>query len=109
MITDKGLKGNGICLKNRPDIQIHLNKHSIIIEIDEEQHKWYNPICDEARINNIQEALNRTIKTAFKTIPKNQEQNQNNILVKLKDTLALSLDNYTDDPIRIIKLFYDNV
>ncbi len=134
MITDKALIGDGLCLKNRPDVLIHLNKHSIIIEIDEEQHKWYNPICDEARINNIQEALNRPIiiirfnpdaytengkkikscfnidkKTGMRTIPKNQEQNWNNRLAKLKDTLTLSLENYTDEPIRIIKLFYDNV
>ena len=61
LITDKCLIGDGLCLRTRPDILIHLNKHSIIIEIDENQHKWYNPICDEARINNIQDALNRPI------------------------------------------------
>jgi len=133
MITDKALIGDGLCLRSKPDILIHLNKHSIIVEIDEEQHKSYNLICDEARINNIQEALNRPIiiirfnpdayiekgkkikscfnidkKTGMRTIPKNQEQNWNNRLTKLKDTLALSLDNYTDDPIKIVKLFYDN-
>jgi hypothetical protein len=134
MITDKALIGDGLCLKNRPDVLIHLNKHSIIIEIDEDQHKWYNPICDEARINRIQEALNRSIiiirfnpdaytekgkkikscfkndeKTGLKTIPKNQEQNWNNRLAKLKETLAFSLEDYCDEPIRIIKLFYDNI
>ena len=134
MITDKALIGDGLCLKNRPDVLIHLNKHSIIVEIDEEQHKWYNPICDKARINNIQEALDRPIiiirfnpdgytengkkikscfnidkKTGMRTIPKIQEQNWFNRLAKLKDTLTFSLDNYKDDPIRIFKLFYDNV
>jgi len=134
MITDKALIGDGICLKNRPDVLIHLNNHSIIIEVDEEQHKGYNPNCDEARINNIQEALNRPIiiirfnpdsyiengkkikscfnidkKTGMRTIPKNQEQYWNNRLAKLKETLAFSLEDYTDEPIRIIKLFYDDV
>ena len=136
MITDKALIGDGLCLKNRPDVLINLNKHSIIIEIDEEQHKYnnYKPLCEEARINNIQEALDRPIiiirfnpdgytengkkvkscfnidkKTGMRVIPKNQEQNWVNRLAKLKDTLAFSLDNYKDDPIRIIKLFYDNV
>jgi hypothetical protein len=134
MITDKALIGDGICLKNRPDVLIHLNNHSVIIEIDEDQHKWYNLICDEARINNIQEALNRPIitirfnpdayiengkkikscfkddeKTGLKTIPKNQEQNWNNRLAKLKETLTSSIENYTDEPIRFIKLFYDNI
>ena len=134
MITDKALIGDGLCLKNRPDVLIHLNKHSIIIEIDEEQHKLYKTNCEEARINNIQEALDRPIiiirfnpdgyiengkkikpcfkndvKTGMRTIPKNQEQNWFNRLVKLKDTLAFSLEDYCDDPIRIIKLFYNNV
>ena len=134
MITDKALIGDGLCLKNRPDVLIHLNNHSIIIEIDEDQHKYYNPICDEARINNIQEALNRPIiiirfnpddytengkkikscfkndeKTGLKTIPKNQEQNWNKRLAKLKETLAFSLEDCCDEPIKIIKLFYDNV
>ena len=132
LITDKALIGDGICLKNRPDVLIHLNNHSIIIEIDEDQHKFYNPICDEARINNIQEALNRPIviirfnpddytengrkikscfkndeKTGFKVIPKNQQQNWDNRLAKLKQTIINELDNNTDEPIRIIKLFYD--
>ena len=134
MITDKQLIGDGICLKNRPDVLIHLNKHSIIIEIDEDQHKNsnYNPICDEARINNIQEALNRPIiiirfnpddytengrkikscfkndeKTGFKVIPKNQQQNWDNRLAKLKQTIINEISNYTDEPVKIIKLFYD--
>ena len=132
MITDKALIGDGICIRSKPDILIHLNKHSIIIEIDEEQHKWYNPICDEARINNIQEALNRPIiiirfnpddytengrkikscfkndeKTGFKVIPKNQQQNWDNRLAKLKETIINEINNYTDEPVKIIKLFYD--
>ena len=134
MITDKALIGDGICLKNRPDVLIHLNNHSVIIEIDEEQHKWYEKSCDEARINNIQEALNRPIifirfnpdayidngkkikscfkndeKTGLKTIPKNKLDDWNNRLIKLKETLASSIYDYTDEPIRMIKLFYDNI
>ena len=135
LITDKALIGDGLCLNNRPDILIHLNKHSIIIEIDEDQHKYsnYNPYCDEARINNIQEALNRPIiiirfnpdayvengnkkikscfkndkKTGLKTIPKNQEQNWNDRLTKLKETITSFLEDYNDEPIRLVKLFYD--
>ena len=133
LITDKALIGDGLCLKDRPDVLIHLNKHSIIVEIDEYQHKYYNLICDEARINRIQEALNRPIviirfnpdayiengkkikscfkddkKTGLKTIPKNQEQNWNNRLAKLKETTLSFLEDYNDEPIRIVKLFYDN-
>ena len=91
-----------------------------------------NPICDEARINNIQEALNRPIiiirfnpdaytenrkkikscfkddeKTGLKTIPKNQEQNWNNRLSVLNDTINDNLEYINDEPIKLIKLFYD--
>ena len=132
MITDKCLIGDGLCLKSRPDILIHLNNHSIIIEIDENQHKFYNPICDEARINNIQEALNRPIiiirfnpdaytengkkikscfkddvNTGLKTIPKNKLDDWNNRLAVLKNTINDNLEYLNDEPIKIIKLFYD--
>jgi len=132
MITDKCLIGDGLCLRTRPDILIHLNKHSIIIEIDENQHKFYNPICDEARINNIQEALNRPIiiirfnpddytdkgkkikscfkddeKTGLKTIPKNKLDDWNNRLSVLKNIINDNLEYLNDEPIKIIKLFYD--
>jgi hypothetical protein len=132
MITDKCLIGDGLCLRTRPDILIHLNKHSIIIEIDENQHKFYNPICDEARINNIQEALNRPIiiirfnpdaytdkginikscfkdneKTGMKTIPKNKLDDWNNRLAVLKNTINDNLEYLNDEPIKLIKLFYD--
>ena len=134
MITDKALIGDGLCIRDRPDVLIHLNNHSVIIEIDEDQHKGYNPICEEARVHNIQEALNRPIiiirfnpdayiendkkikscfkdeeKTGMKTIPKNKLDDWNNRLAKLKETLAFSLEDYSNDPIRIIKLFFDNV
>jgi hypothetical protein len=132
MITDKCLIGDGLCLRTRPDILIHLNKHSIIIEIDENQHKFYNPICDEARINNIQEALNRPIiiirfnpdaytdkgkrikscfkddvNTGLKTIPKNKLDDWNNRLSVLKNIINDNLEYLNDEPIKIIKLFYD--
>jgi hypothetical protein len=132
MITDKCLIGDGLCLKSRPDILIHLNNHSIIIEIDENQHKFYNPICDEARINNIQEALNRPIiiirfnpdaytdkgkiikscfkddvNTGLKTIPKNKLDDWNNRLAVLKNIINDNLEYLNDEPIKIIKLFYD--
>ena len=134
MITDKALIGDGLCLRSKPDVLIHLNKHSIIVEIDEDQHKYsnYNPYCDEARINNIQEALNRPIiiirfnpddytdkgkkikscfkddeKTGLKTIPKNKLDDWNNRLSVLKNIINDNLEYLNDEPIKIIKLFYD--
>ena len=44
---------NGGCSKRRPDIFIGLSTHSIIIEIDEEQHKKYDDLCEKVRINEL--------------------------------------------------------
>ncbi len=41
----------------RPDIILKLDKHIIIIEIDENQHKNYNEKCEQNRINDLYENL----------------------------------------------------
>jgi hypothetical protein len=40
-------------IRNRPDIFISRNRYIIIIENDEKQHKRYDPLCEESRINNL--------------------------------------------------------
>ena len=134
-IFDEHIKGDGLCINKRPDILLNLNKHSIIIEIDENQHKGYNIDCDISRTNKIQEALNRPIiiirfnpddyinennkkitspfiinkKLGLTTIPKNKEEEWNNRLLKLKETIIENLEYKSDEPIKIIKLFYDYI
>ena len=44
---------NGGCSKRRPDIFIDMLTHCVIIEIDEEQHKNYDIICEIARLNEL--------------------------------------------------------
>jgi len=132
-IFDEPIKGYGLCFNIRPDVLIHLNNHSLIIEVDENQHKFYNSVCDYSRIHKIQESLNRPIiiirfnpddyvndnnkkikscfvidkKMGLTTIPKNKEEEWNDRLIKLKDTINDNLKYKYDDPIKIIKLFYD--
>jgi hypothetical protein len=62
-ICDNSLIGENMCLKYRPDVLLHLNNHSIIIECDEKQHRHYkdNNTCENSREHQIQEALNRPI------------------------------------------------
>ena len=123
-----------MCINKRPDILLNLNKHSIIIEIDENQHKGYDVGCDNARTFIMQEALNRpTIfirfnpddyvyennkkvlspfkidkKLGLTTIPKENENEWNNRLLLLKEIIKNNLEYKSEEPIRIIKLFYDN-
>lgn len=132
-IFDMFISGDGLCFNVRPDALLHLNNHSLIIEIDENQHKFYDVSCDEARTHKIQEALDRPIiiirfnpdeyidnnkqkiKSCFKVdkklgltiIPKNEEENWNDRLKTLKKTILENLIKISENPIKIIKLYYD--
>jgi hypothetical protein len=135
-INDKPLEGDGMCLKKRPDSILHLNNHSIIIECDENQHRFYyknEKSCEEAREHQIQEALNRPVvfirfnpdsyidennkkipscfnvnkKLGFNTIPKKMEEPWKNRLTVLKNTILQSINIPPTEPITKILLFYD--
>ena len=41
------------CSKKRPDVYFELNKHCVIVEIDENQHNNYKDSCECARVNEI--------------------------------------------------------
>ena len=133
LIIDKGLIGEKLCINNRPDILINLNKHSIIIECDEDQHKYYEKDCDLSREHKMHEALDRNVifirfnPDSYKdhnkkkvmgcftmdkvlgltTIRKNQIERWNNRLSVLKKVILQSMDKTTDTPIEKIYLYYD--
>jgi hypothetical protein len=47
MIFDKTI--NGGCSLKRPDVMIDMYTHTILVEIDEDQHKSYDQLCDNKR------------------------------------------------------------
>jgi len=134
-ICDNSLIGENMCLKYRPDVLLHLNNHSIIIECDEKQHRHYkdNNTCENSREHQIQEALNRPVvfirfnpdeyldlnnkkvlscfnvdkKLGFNTIPKNQESRWITRLETLKNTVLKSVEKPPINPIEKIYLYYD--
>jgi len=136
VIYDQYLIGDIGCIKSRPDILIHLNKHSIIIECDENQHSYYKDTCKELiRIPKMQQELNRNLivirfnpdayiaknkkkitscfaidpKIGMNVIRPNQLKNWNNRLETLKDCLNDAINNEPNDPITEIKLFFDSI
>jgi len=136
IIYDQYLIGDIGCIKSRPDILIHLNNHSIIVEIDEKQHSYYKDSCKElTRIPKMQQELNRNlivirfnpdcyidknkkkIKSCFaidqrigmNVIRLNQLTNWNNRLETLKNCLNDAINNEPNDPITEIKLFFDSI
>ncbi len=123
---------DGGCSKNRPDIFIDCLTHSVIIEIDENQHKnkSYNNECEIRRINNLFTDLadrpvifirfnpdsyinknNKLIKSCFeyteyKGLPKANKTLQAR-LTRLKDMIDKNLNKVPNVNITIIKLYYD--
>ncbi len=55
IILDSRVAGG--CSKRRPDGFIELKEHSIIVEIDENQHKGYDPECEHRRMMEISRDL----------------------------------------------------
>lgn len=123
---------DGGCSKNRPDIFIDCLTHSIIIEVDEHQHKQkvYTPECEISRINNLFTDLadrpivfirfnpdsytnknNKLIKSCFeytedKGLPKANKTLQTR-LNKLKKLIDVNLNKVPTENITMIKLYYD--
>ena len=46
-------KINGGCSRRRPDVFLDMFTHIVIIEVDEEQHAYYDNTCEFARINEL--------------------------------------------------------
>ncbi len=122
----------GGCSKNRPDIFIDCLTHSIIIEVDEHQHKnrSYTPECEIQRVNNLFTDLadrpiifirfnldsyknksGKLIKSCFECaedrgLPKANKTLQAR-LKKLKKEIEKNIKLIPNTNITTIKLFYD--
>ena len=124
---------NGGCSQHRPDIFIDCLTHSIIIEVDEHQHKngkSYTQECELRRLNNLFTDLadrpivfirfnpdsyinqeNKLVKSCFdytedKGLPKANKTLQTR-LKKLKEVIDENIINISNENIQTIKLYYD--
>ena len=125
---DKTIKG-GQSLK-RPDIMLDLDYQVIIIEIDEEQHKYYK--CKNKRTMQLSQDINHRpmilirfnpddyvkgkdkIKSCFSynkrglcRVNKKDTDRWNERLSELKNQIDYWIKNKTEKTIEIIHLFYD--
>jgi hypothetical protein len=123
---------DGGCSKNRPDTFIDCLTHSVIIEVDENQHKAksYTPECEMQRVNDLFTDLadrpiifirfnpdsyknkkGKLIKSCFectdiRELPKANKTLQLR-LNKLKEEIEKNIKVIPDINITTIKLFYD--
>jgi hypothetical protein len=123
----------GGCSDHRPDIFIDCLTHSVIVEVDEHQHKRgdsYSTRCEIRRVNELFTSLadrpiifirfnpdsytnskNKIIKSCFeytgdKGLPKANKTLQLR-LNKLKEEIEKNINKIPNNNITIIKLFYD--
>ena len=127
---NKSIEGG--CSAYRPDIFIDCLTHSVIVEVDEHQHKAksYTPECELRRVNNLFTDLadrpivfirfnpdsytnkkNQLIKSCFeytedKGLPKANKTLQTR-LKKLKNIIDTNLEKIPAGNITTIKLYYD--
>lgn len=132
-IFDKPIKGGKS--NKRPDILIELDHQCIIIEIDEDQHKKYEDICENKRIMEISKDLKfknivfirfnpdgyidknkNKIPSCWKinnvrilSIPKENKKKWEARLKELKEKIRYWIKNKTTKVIEIIELFYDEI
>ena len=126
-IFDKQIKGG--TSNKRPDILLEMEKQCIIIEIDENQHKYYS--CENRRLMEISKDLQfkpvvfirfnpdvyydenkNKISSCFKTNKKgivcvDKTSNWKDRLHKLEKTVNYWLNNTTNKTIELVELFYD--
>jgi hypothetical protein len=111
--SSKMLQG---CSLKRPDIFFELNKHCLIVEIDENQHKSYEDICECARINEIVNGIGGksviiirynpdTIKNKNKKI---EYSNKFRLEVLVKAIKIILSKEYDKFKVEILQLFYND-
>jgi hypothetical protein len=111
--TSKMLQG---CSKKRPDVYFELNKHCVIIEIDENQHKSYEDICECARINEIVNGIGGRSVIIIRYNPDKTYNNKKPIKVDQVDKLNVLtkiikeelVKDYDIFKVKIIQLYYDD-
>jgi hypothetical protein len=104
------------CSKKRPDIYFELNKHCVIVEIDENQHNSYEDSCECARINEIVNGIggrsviivryNPDVVRNNGKIVKISDSDKLDLLVKtIKDELVKEYDTFI---VKNIQLYYND-
>jgi hypothetical protein len=111
--SSKMLQG---CSKKRPDVFFELNKHCVIVEIDENQHKSYNDLCECSRLNEIVNGIGGKSVIIIRFNPdvtKHKGVKLNLILSNKIDLLVKTIKeelvkNYETFIVKIIQLYYDD-
>jgi len=111
--SSKMLQG---CSKKRPYVYFELNKHCVIVEIDEYQHNTYQDICECSRLNEIVNGIGGKSVIIIRFNPDIIKNNGIKINIKQIDRLNLLIDtikneldnNYDKFLVKIIQICYND-
>ena len=95
--SSKMLQG---CSKKRPDVYFELNKHCVIVEIDENQHKTYEDVCECARINEIVNGIGGKSVIIIRFNPDKIKHKKKNLEILLSDRVAILVQTIKNELIK---------
>jgi len=129
-ISDKKVLDS--CSMKRPDLLLDLGYQVIIIEIDENQHRRYEEICENKRIMELSKDLSHRpivlirfnpdeykngeskitscwnyTKKGLMSVKKSKQKEWGERLETLKETVEYWVNNQTEKTIELVYLFYD--
>jgi hypothetical protein len=98
----------GGCSPQRPDFLWDCHTHVVVLEIDEEQHKHYDPVCEETRMINIANNLFRpTVFVRFNPDTYKGQTRHFDRLEELKRWIIRLRDSKPEYYLGVVYLFYD--
>jgi len=111
-IHDKPVGGD--CGKYRPDFRYNALTHSVVVEVDEDQHRSYDPECERIRIINIVQAVGMrcvfvrynpdAFKIDGKTVRVYEKKRHELLLRTIRECMKPSFDSEIS---RVVYLYYD--
>lgn len=129
-VTDKRVEDG--CSKRRPDLLLHLGTHIVIVEVDENKHDTYDCSCEHKRMMELSQDVQhvpivfvrfnpdgyttpegtavrscwRLNKLGIMQICKTKQEEWNQRISSLKETILYWVQNPTEKTIEIVELFY---
>ena len=79
------------------DIYFELNKHCVIVEIDEHPHNTYDDICECSRINEIVNGIGGKSVIIIRYNPDIIKNNGKNVIIQNSERIDLLVEKINDE------------
>lgn len=104
------------CSRRRPDVYYDCGTHVVIVEVDEDKHRYYKPECECARMNQIVSSLGGLPITFVRYNPDEVVNNGKKMEIPKSDRLELLIKIVNTEieihpdlfRVKLIQLYYDD-